>query len=47
MARLTFVGAADPIGELMMTVLAGIAKFERARRYGISRETVFQYLRGG
>ncbi|MEO8302526.1 MAG: recombinase family protein [Betaproteobacteria bacterium] len=93
--KLTFAGTTDPIGELMMTVLAGIAKFERslirerqregiaiakakgvykgrkkslapesarelvelarsgipkadlARSYGISRETVYAYLRGG
>ena len=92
--HLTFSGQHDAIAELMMTVLAGIAKFERAlilerqregiaiakangvykgrkkalkpeeigelveqahagipkadlaRAYGISRETVYQYLRG-
>jgi DNA invertase Pin-like site-specific DNA recombinase len=91
--RLTFGGEHDPLADLMMTVLAGIAKFERAlilerqregiaiarakgvykgrrkalnpeeavalremadagmpkaelaRTYGISRETVYQYLK--
>ena len=93
--RLTFSGKADPMGRLMLTMLAAFGEFERelirerqregiaiakakgvykgrkkalakeqrqelvelahsgipkaelARSYGISRETVYQYLRGG
>jgi len=92
--RLTFAGKADPMGKLMLTMLAAFGEFERelirerqregiaiakakgvykgrkkalakeqqqelvelarsgmpkaelARSYGISRETVYQYLRG-
>ena len=93
--RLTFSGKADPMGKLMLTMLAAFGEFERelirerqregiaiakakgvykgrkraltpeqvkevleqayaglpktdlARAYGISRETLYQYLRGG
>jgi DNA invertase Pin-like site-specific DNA recombinase len=36
----------EEIGELVAQAQAGIPKADLARAYGISRETVYQYLRG-